>query len=133
MADSKYLKIDPVQADDLGEVHVTTDVLEALLGIAATKVNGVFGMRGTLANNINALFGHQSHGKGVSVSYNDEINQVSATVYVYLEYGISVPKVALELQKSLSQQLKFMTDLTMTEVNVQVVGLVAKRINEGEH
>lgn len=132
MTDGKYLQIAPTQANELGQIHVATNVLEVLLGIAATQVAGVYEMRGTLANNINSLLGRQNRAQGVRVSYDEKTQQLIADVYVYLEYGVSVPKVANDLQKSLSQQLQFMTDLTMAQVNVHVVGLMAKKNDSSE-
>ncbi|MBA1435136.1 Asp23/Gls24 family envelope stress response protein, partial [Bombilactobacillus bombi] len=50
-----------------------------------------------------------------------------AEVYVYLKYGVAVPNVALAMQKELSQQLQFMTEMEMDQVNIHVVGLVAPK------
>ncbi|UQS83447.1 Asp23/Gls24 family envelope stress response protein [Bombilactobacillus thymidiniphilus] len=125
---NKYVAIDANQDNGaLGEISVSTNVLEVLLGTAASKVAGVYGMRGTLANNINSLLGRQNRGKGVVVSYGED--RISADVYVYLEYGVSVPKVALALQKELNQQLEYMTDMKLADVNIHVVGLVAQKIS----
>lgn len=37
-----------------------------------------------------------------------------------------MPKVCVELQKNLTLQLKQMTDLDLTQINVHVVGLVSE-------
>ncbi|EPC70562.1 hypothetical protein Lpp41_14158, partial [Lacticaseibacillus paracasei subsp. paracasei Lpp41] len=70
-------------------------------------------------------FGRANHGKGVSVTVTDD--QIAADVYVYLDYGVSVPKVALTMQERLREQLLFMTDLTLSEVNVHVVGIIPEK------
>lgn len=124
MADSKYIIIDPENKNDLGNINISPDVLEVLLGISASKISGVYGMRGTLADSI---FGREKHSKGVTVSYDEANHKLTADVYVYLEYGVAVPQVALEMQKSLSQQLQYMTEIEMAQVNVHVVGLVAAK------
>jgi uncharacterized alkaline shock family protein YloU len=84
-------------------------------------------MRGTISNRINSLFGRMNHGKGVDVVFKDD--KVTADVFVYLEYGVSIPKVSLEIQKSAIEQLKFMTDIDISQINVHVVGLIAKKAN----
>ncbi|MQS88683.1 Asp23/Gls24 family envelope stress response protein [Companilactobacillus mishanensis] len=126
MADQKYVTLQ----DDgrvQGNVEISHQVVEILLGIATNQVDGVYEMRGTISNRINSLFGRMNHGKGVDVVFSDD--KVSANVYIYLEYGVSIPKVSLEIQRSAIEQLEFMTDLDLTEINVHVVGLIAKKEN----
>ena len=79
------------------QIKIDLRVLEVILGIAATKVDGVYEMRGTLASNINRLLGRENHGKGVDLKVVD--NELLADVYAYFTNGVNIPKVALELQK----------------------------------
>ncbi|WDF83666.1 Asp23/Gls24 family envelope stress response protein [Lacticaseibacillus pabuli] len=108
-----------------GTIEIVPEVLEVILGIAAVSVDGVYQMRGSLASSINALFGRVNRGKGVAVQVEDD--HITAEVYVYLDYGVSVPKVALKLQETLREQLLYMTDLDLAEVNIHVVGVVPEK------
>ena len=110
--------------DNGDETRVDLSVLEVILGIAAKKVDGVNEMRGSLRSGLNSLFGHSNRGKGVSLSVEDD--QLTADIYVYLDYGVNVPKVAVQLQKTLVAQLQQMTDLALKAVNIHVVGLVSE-------
>ncbi len=83
-------------------------------------------MRGTLASQINELFGRANHGKGVTLTVDGD--KLTADVYVYLNYGVSVPKVALAMQTQLREQLLYMTDLALNTVNVHVVGVVPEKL-----
>ncbi|WP_125605541.1 Asp23/Gls24 family envelope stress response protein [Lapidilactobacillus bayanensis] len=105
-----------------GTIQIAPEVLEVILGIAAQQVDGVLEMRGNLTNSINTLLGRQDHGRGVELSVDG--NQINADVYVYLNYGVSVPKVALDMQKVLKEQLYYMTDLELNEVNIHVNGII---------
>lgn len=127
MADSKYIVIDPENKNNLGDINISPAVLEVLMGIAASKVSGVSGMRGTLADSI---LGREKRSKGVTVSYDEKTGKLTADVYVYLKYGVSVPQVALEMQKDLTQQLQYMTEMEMAQVNVHVVGLVTPKTDK---
>lgn len=127
MADSKYIVIDPENKNNLGDINISPAVLEVLLGIAASKVSGVSKMRGTLADSI---LGREKRSKGVTVSYDEKTGKLTADVYVYLKYGVSVPQVALEMQKDLTQQLQYMTEMEMAQVNVHVVGLVTPKTDK---
>ncbi|MHA8111056.1 Asp23/Gls24 family envelope stress response protein [Lactobacillaceae bacterium Melli_B4] len=109
--------------DDAGAINIAPRVLEIIASIAAVKVNGVDRMRGSFATGVNELFGHKDFGKGIKLSFNDQ-NQISVDIYVYVDYGVSVPKVALEIQDKVKQQLLFMTELDVLDVNVHIEGIV---------
>lgn len=113
------------RTDATGSIEIVPEVLEVILGIAAVQVDGVYQMRGSLASTINRWFGRENHGKGVELTVNGD--KLEADVYVYLNYGVAVPKVAMAMQESLREQLLYMTDLTLDTVNVHVVGVVPEK------
>ncbi|WP_283678221.1 Asp23/Gls24 family envelope stress response protein [Lentilactobacillus sp. Marseille-Q4993] len=118
-----------LQTDDpeLGKIEITPSVLEIIAGVATAEVDGVNRMRSSIATSLNELLGRKTeHGKGVKVSYNDN-RELLVDIFVYLNYGVSVPKVALEIQQQVEQQLLFMTELTVSEVNVHVQGVVPEK------
>ena len=83
-------------------------------------------MRGSLANSVTELFGRkEQHGKGVKLVFDGD--ELAVDVYVYLDYGVAVPKVALAIQDSVKQQLLFMMDLDLREVNVHVEGVIPEK------
>ena len=121
MADSSKILLSG--EEDGEQIKIDPSVLEVILGIAAEKVDGVVSMSGDLKSGVKAVLGIQDHGKGVSVNA-DEVGSLTADVYVYLEAGVNVPKVAAELQQVLKKQLLQTTDLEMKAINIHVVGLV---------
>lgn len=110
-------------SDEGDQIKIDLSVLEVILGISAKKVDGVAGMRGGLKSGLSKVFGREDRGKGVTVTV-DEDMQLTADVYVYLKYGVSVPAVAAKLQEALKEQLAQMTDMNLKSINVHVVGLV---------
>lgn len=122
MADNSTILLSSNDKGD--ETRVDLSVLEVILGIAARKVDGVSEMRGSLKSGLDSLFGRSNRGKGVTLSVEDD--QLTADVYVYLEYGVNVPQVAVKIQKRLALQLEQMTDLTLKQINVHVVGLISE-------
>ncbi|MFV0561104.1 MAG: Asp23/Gls24 family envelope stress response protein [Enterococcus sp.] len=126
MADEKNLVLGATH--DLGEIVIAPEVIEIIIGIAASKVEGVYGMRGTFASNITELLGRAAHGKGVYLT--NEEDGLKVDVYCYLNYGVSVPKVAMEMQERVIQQVLFMTDVTLAEVNVHVVAVVPEKLEQ---
>ncbi|MHC9532549.1 Asp23/Gls24 family envelope stress response protein [Dellaglioa sp. BT-FLS60] len=110
----------------LGDIKIAPEVIEIIVGIAANQIDGVYSMRGTIAKNLTELFGRKKAlGKGVKLDLTDD--QVNIDVYVYLDYGVSVPKVALMMQEKIKQQLLFMTGLEIIEVNVHVEGVIPEK------
>lgn len=126
MAENKNLVLDNQNQEVGGDIVVAPEVLEIIVGIAASKVTGVYGMRGNLASNVTELFGGSVHDKGVYLK--NENGKITIDLYCYFEYGVSVPKVALNMQEKVKQQVLYMTDLEISEVNVHVVGIIPEKI-----
>jgi len=126
MADEKSF----VLGDDkeLGEIVIAPEVIEIIIGIAASKVEGVYSMQGSFANNVTELLGRSAYGKGVRLEMDDE--GIKVEIYTYIKYGISIPKVATDIQRRVKEQVLFMTDVVLTEVNVHVVGLIPEKTEE---
>ena len=109
----------------LGEIEVAPQVIEVISGIAANKVDGVYSMQGKMTSGVSELFGRVDHKKGVHLTSDEEGLKVD--IYCYLVYGVSVPKVALEIQEKVREQLHQMTDITLAEVNVHIVVIVPEK------
>lgn len=108
--------------DNDGKIILSPQTLEFIAGIAASEVDGVSKMHGSLANNVSELLGRSDHRRGVKVD--KQPDDLIIDVDVYLEFGVSVPQVAAEIQTNVAQQVKLMTDLTVSQVNVHVQGIV---------
>lgn len=105
----------------LGTVEIAPEVIEVITGIASTEVDGLFAMRGNFASGVAERFGKTAHSKGVKVELTD--NGILIDLYVILNFGVSIPQVAQNLQSSIRQTLKSMTALEIDEINVHVVGI----------
>ena len=47
-------------------------------------------------------------------------------IYLYLEYGVAVPSVAVAIQKARKSAVYDMEDVTLDAVNIHAVGLQQK-------
>lgn len=114
-----------LNSDDqsLGTIQMSPQVLEIIAGIAASEIDGVAKMHGSLASGVGEFFGRQLDRRGVKLSSNDD--QLAIDVDVYVQYGVSVPQIAGEIQNKVKQQVTLMTGLKPTEVNVRIEGIVA--------
>lgn len=110
----------------LGEIKVSADVLEVIIGIATLEVDGVYGMQKNLSSDIRSMFGRSDFSKGVSLSVNEWGSAVD--VYCYFKYGVNVPKVARDIQINVKDQVYHMTDVEIDEVNVHIVGIIPEQL-----
>lgn len=110
----------------LGEIKVSADVLEVIIGIATLEVDGVYGMQKNLSSDIRSMFGRSDFSKGVSLSVNEWGSAVD--VYCYFKYGVNVPKVARDIQINVNDQVYHMTDVEIDEVNVHIVGIIPEQL-----
>ena len=106
----------------LGTIELAPRVLEIIAGIAASEIDGVSKMYGSLANNVSELLGRSDRRRGVKLSGNND--DLTIDVDVYINYGVSVPTLAAQIQAWVKQQVALMTDLTVGEVNVHIKGIV---------
>lgn len=109
----------------LGEIKVSADVLEVIIGIATLEVEGVYGMRKNFSSDLRSMLGRDDHSKGVALDV-DELG-TSVDVYCYFNYGANVPKVAKEIQMNVKEQVYYMTDVELEEVNVHIVGVIPEQ------
>lgn len=107
--------------NELGNVEIAPEVIEVITGIAASEVNGLSSMRGNFATGVVEKFGGISHSKGVKVELTEE--GILIDLHVVLDFGVSIPEVAQELQTNIRQSLKNMTGLGIAEINIHVVGI----------
>ncbi|WP_283621460.1 Asp23/Gls24 family envelope stress response protein [Limosilactobacillus avium] len=107
----------------LGTIQIAPRVLEIIAGYAASEVKGVSKMYGSFANSVGELLGRSDHRRGVKLV--NDADDLIIDVDVYVEYGVSVPKVAGQIQERIKQQITLMTNLVVTEVNVHVKGIIA--------
>ena len=129
MAESSNITLQS-EEPSLGQIQIAPEVLEIIVGIAVSQIDGVNRMRGSISSSVNELFGRKkSLSKGVKLTIVDD--QISVDVYAYLDYGVSVPKVALAIQDKVKQQILFMTDLALSEVNVHITGIVTEKTESG--
>ncbi|KKE80663.1 Asp23/Gls24 family envelope stress response protein [Oceanobacillus caeni] len=105
----------------LGKIEIAPEVIEVIAGIAAAEVDELFAMRGNFASGVVERLGKRTHSKGVKVELTE--NGISIDLYVILNFGVSIPKVAQKIQTNIRESLKYMTSLELDEINVHVVGI----------
>ena len=109
------------RSDELGNIHISEEVLAAIAAAAALEVEGVSGLAANLGSDIAELLGKKNLAKGVKV----EVGETEAAVdlYIIVKFGVRIPDVALTVQEKVKNAIESMTGLSVVEVNVHVQGV----------
>lgn len=109
----------------LGNVEISPQAIELIAGIAASKVKEVHSIQGYKKSN--SLKGLVSKGVDLTTLSNGEF---AITIRVALYHGAKIAKVAKFIQERIKEQVLFMCNIEIKEVNVHIDALVSET---GEH
>lgn len=105
----------------LGEINITTGVLESIATKATSEIEGVLVNASKSESNRFMRFERF----GIHAKMSEFSEHIVIDVSVRVKYGYSVPKVALEIQERIKEEILFMTDLVVNQVNVHVIAVEA--------
>ncbi|MDW7678118.1 MAG: Asp23/Gls24 family envelope stress response protein [Bacillota bacterium] len=101
-----------------GEVNIAEDVIATIASLSAVEVKGVAGMSGGITGGIAEVLGKKNLSRGVKVEVKGE------SVYLHLnlivEYGITIPEIAWEIQDKVKTMVETMTALKVATVDIHV-------------
>lgn len=121
MADTKYLELSNSSSKS-GGIAIAPDVIESIAGITVDQIDGVHLIGNNISKGFNTILGRDSLGLGTKLIEDDR--GLVINVSVMLDFGVSVPQVATKVQDRVKQQMLFMTEIVINEVNVQVNGMM---------
>ena len=113
--------------DQFGEIFIDPPVHEKIIAIATAKVDGVHSFSN---KSVSDTLSKLSLGRGVYLKESNE--ELTADIYLYLEYGVKVPKVALAIQKAVKDAVRDMADVELSAVNIHVAGIVPDKTPKPE-
>ena len=123
MADAREYVSRP---DELGNIHISEEVLAVIAAAAALEVEGVGSLAANLGIDLAELLGGKKNlAKGVHITVEEE--SVRVDVAVLIKYGHTIPAVAREVQEAVYSAIENTSGLTVECVNVQVSGIVFER------
>ena len=112
MSDSKdYVS----RADELGNIHISEEVLAAISAAAALEVEGEGVSSLTNPSKKNAT-------KGIHIKLEDE--KVVVNMSVLMAYGHTIPEMGKAVQEAVKNAIESMSGLEVSAVNVSVGGIV---------
>lgn len=115
----KYMEKEAhIQNTDIGNIHISEEVIAVIAGIAATEGPEVYSLVGNITNEIVSKMGIKSLSKGIKVDMAEDTVTISVTVNIV--YGYNIPKTCQAIQERIIQSVESMTGMSVAEVNVNV-------------
>ena len=97
------------RSDELGNIHISEEVLAVIAAAAALEVEGVGGLAANLGTDLAELLGKKNLSRGIRLQVEEE--NVTVEVAILVKYGYTIPDVGL----------------TVAAVNVSVGGVVFEK------
>lgn len=110
--------------ENVGVVQIADDVVAMIASLAATEVEGVSAMFGTITNELMSKVGVKKLTKGVRV--NVTRGSVAVDLAVTMEYGYNIPATCQLVQAKVKAAIENMTGLTCTDVNLRIAEIKVK-------
>ena len=102
---------------NFGQVKISNDVVATIAGLAALEIKGV---------ETNTTFTDKIlKNSGVKVQIEEE--EVNLDVMVTIDYGVSIPDIALKIQENVKNTIETMTGLKVSQVNIHIQGISFKK------
>jgi len=115
----------PEVSNDLGVIRIADEVVSTIAGLAVADVEGVSSMSGGWGTDLVEKLGKKNFGKGIKVEVN--ANETSMDIFIVVEFGYPIPQVGENVQRDVKMAVETMTGLTVTAINVHVVGVAMKK------
>jgi len=109
------------RSDELGNIHISEEVLATIAAAAALDVEGVSSLSANLGSDIAERLGKKNLAKGVRVKMEDE--KVEVELSILIVYGCTIPEIGKAVQEGVKAAVESMTGLEVAAVNVNVGGI----------
>ncbi|MGL5692772.1 MAG: Asp23/Gls24 family envelope stress response protein [Peptostreptococcaceae bacterium] len=107
-----------MENNNFGQVKISNDVIATIAGLAALEVEGVE----TITTFTDKLL---KNNNGVKIQIEEE--EVNLDIMVLIEFGISIPDIALKIQENVKNTVETMTGLKVSQVNIHIQGISFKK------
>jgi uncharacterized alkaline shock family protein YloU len=104
---------------ELGTIEVHKNVMSAIAGYEAAKVEGVARMSEGVADGIARKLAGDTASRGVRVTFDDS-GRATVDLSIIVRYGTVIPEVCRRVQEVVLDALRKMTESAVVAVNVHV-------------
>ena len=119
---SEYKDITIESEENGGKIVFAEDVVATIATLAASEVEGVYGMSGSAFEGIGEKLGKKNYTKGIKVEVGSVECAVDMTIIV--RYGFRIQEVCRNVQNAVKNAIETMTGLKVVQVNITVNSIV---------
>ncbi|AXY25186.1 Asp23/Gls24 family envelope stress response protein [Suicoccus acidiformans] len=126
MTNKREVAFNPSEHGNLGEINITPGVLESIAAKASSEVKGVVTQHTGFQKEVENFLGMDNERISAHVGRDGE--DLTIDLHVHIMFGYSVPEVAIEIQERVREQILYMTDLLVSQVNVHVQSIETEAV-----
>ena len=112
---------DRYRTTELGAVRINNNAITTIASIAAMEIKGVSKIGGGIGKTLFDFLSKKGVTKGVKI--NAKESEIKLTIYVTVEYGVDITRIADEVQENVKRAVEKMTGLALSGVDVVVEGV----------
>ena len=113
------------RSDELGNIHISEEVLAVIAAAAVLEVEGIGGLAANLGTDLAELLGKKNLSRGIRIQV--EADHVMVDLGILVKYGFTIPDVARAVQEAVAGSIEATSGLAVAAVNVTVGGVVFEK------
>lgn len=111
--------------DEMGNIHISEEVLAVIAAAATLEVDGVSSLAGGLSGELGELVAGKKLNRGIDIRVNED--SLNIRVAIMVKYGHVIPDVGRAVQDAVASAVENTTGLTVESVNVHIAGVAFPR------
>jgi uncharacterized alkaline shock family protein YloU len=112
---------DRYRTTDLGMVKINNNAITAVASTAAMEVKGVAKVGRGIGKTIYEVLMGRAGKRGVKIHASE--NEMRLILYITVDYGVDIPRIADAVQENVKTTVESMTGLVVSSVDVIVEGV----------
>ena len=113
------------RSDELGNIHISEEVLAVIAAAAVLEVEGFGGLAANLGTDLAELLGKKNLSRGIHIQVEEETVTVDLSILV--KDGYTIPGVARAVHEAVASSIEATSGLPVAAVNVNVGGVVFEK------
>jgi uncharacterized alkaline shock family protein YloU len=101
-------------------VSIAEEVIASIAGIAASEVEGLGTLKGSVADGLAEILGEERKSKGVAAMQREGQESLYVRLKISVKYGYPIHDVATSVQARVKQEIESMTGLKVQTIDVYV-------------
>ena len=99
------------RSDELGNIHISEEVLAVIAAAAVLEVEGIGGLAANLGTDLAELLGKKNLSRGIHILVEEE--SVTVDLGILVKYGYTIPDVARAVQEAVAGSIEATSGLTV--------------------